>query len=133
MNLEFPNDNHHSYIIKDGSKRCKAGVAGLKLLITKERETGIEPATSSLGSWHSTTELLPLAFKSAIYLIPDHLHETAKVSKVSEIHQIYPVWSKNGHQNDPGNVGLQTVRFSVDLGVHSAGKRVQPHYTTGPG
>jgi hypothetical protein len=27
-----------------------------------ERETGVEPATSSLGSWHSTTELLPLAF-----------------------------------------------------------------------
>jgi hypothetical protein len=24
-----------------------------------ERETGIEPATSSLGSWRSTTELLP--------------------------------------------------------------------------
>jgi hypothetical protein len=32
-----------------------------KLLIL-ERETGIEPATSSLGSWHSTAELLPLAF-----------------------------------------------------------------------
>jgi hypothetical protein len=31
-----------------------------------ERETGFEPATSSLGSWHSTTELLPLALKSAI-------------------------------------------------------------------
>jgi hypothetical protein len=29
-----------------------------KLLIL-ERETGIEPATSSLGSWHSTAELLP--------------------------------------------------------------------------
>ena len=27
-----------------------------------ERETGFEPATSSLGSWHSTTELLPLAY-----------------------------------------------------------------------
>src|ERR1700730_15595258 len=26
-----------------------------------ERETGVEPATSSLGSWHSTTELLPLS------------------------------------------------------------------------
>src|SRR5437868_2469932 len=26
-----------------------------------ERETGLEPATSSLGSWHSTTELLPPA------------------------------------------------------------------------
>ena len=27
-----------------------------------ERETGFEPATSSLGSWHSTTELLPRSF-----------------------------------------------------------------------
>ncbi len=27
-----------------------------------ERETGVEPATSSLGSWHSTTELLPRSF-----------------------------------------------------------------------
>ena len=25
-----------------------------------ERATGLEPATSSLGSWHSTTELRPL-------------------------------------------------------------------------
>ena len=32
-----------------------------KPLILLERETGVEPATSSLGSWHSTTELLPLA------------------------------------------------------------------------
>jgi hypothetical protein len=32
-----------------------------------ERETGIEPATSSLGSWHSTAELLPLLnFSSSI-------------------------------------------------------------------
>jgi hypothetical protein len=28
-----------------------------------ERETGFEPATSSLGSWHSTPELLPLREK----------------------------------------------------------------------
>jgi hypothetical protein len=35
------------------------GVCNLLIL---ERETGLEPATSSLGSWHSTTELLPLAF-----------------------------------------------------------------------
>ena len=26
---------------------------------TAERATGLEPATSSLGSWHSTTELRP--------------------------------------------------------------------------
>jgi hypothetical protein len=32
-----------------------------------ERETGVEPATSSLGSWHSTTELLPLSGSS----VPD--------------------------------------------------------------
>ena len=31
-----------------------------------ERETGIEPATSSLGSWHSTAELLPLIRHSSL-------------------------------------------------------------------
>ncbi len=31
----------------------------------KEREMGIEPTTSSLGSWHSTAELLPLVLFSA--------------------------------------------------------------------
>ena len=31
-----------------------------------ERETGIEPATSSLGSWRSTAELLPLAWIRAL-------------------------------------------------------------------
>jgi hypothetical protein len=34
-----------------------------------ERETGLEPATSSLGSWHSTTELLPLYTRSIHYLL----------------------------------------------------------------
>src|SRR6202012_5631143 len=35
-------------------------VADYSQVIEKmERETGVEPATSSLGSWHSTTELLP--------------------------------------------------------------------------
>ena len=33
-------------------------------LLKMERETGFEPATSSLGSWHSTTELLPPVFNS---------------------------------------------------------------------
>jgi hypothetical protein len=32
-----------------------------------ERETGIEPATSSLGSWRSTAELLPLASKEGYH------------------------------------------------------------------
>ena len=33
----------------------------LEVIEKMERETGLEPATSSLGSWHSTTELLPHA------------------------------------------------------------------------
>ena len=37
-----------------------------------ERETGFEPATSSLGSWHSTTELLPLS-RQYKYSISNHL------------------------------------------------------------
>ena len=32
---------------------------GAQVIEKMERETGFEPATSSLGSWHSTTELLP--------------------------------------------------------------------------
>ena len=31
-----------------------------------EREMGFEPTTSSLGSWHSTTELLPLSANNLI-------------------------------------------------------------------
>ncbi len=31
-----------------------------------ERATGVEPATSSLGSWHSTAELRPPAWESRV-------------------------------------------------------------------
>ena len=34
----------------------------MQVVENMERETGFEPATSSLGSWHSTTELLPRSF-----------------------------------------------------------------------
>jgi hypothetical protein len=44
------------------------GPAGLALVLCVwkqlERATGVEPATSSLGSWHSTTELRPLCRES---------------------------------------------------------------------
>ena len=40
--------------LRHPSKTTKPGQSGLSL----ERETGLEPATSSLGSLHSTTELL---------------------------------------------------------------------------
>src|SRR6202051_4079796 len=41
-----------------------------------ERETGVEPATSSLGSWHSTTELLPLPYFSSTYQFSKDLGRT---------------------------------------------------------
>src|SRR5437899_12586082 len=46
-----------------------------------ERETGLEPATSSLGSWHSTTELLPLSrqLKSNISRDFQATHECASL------------------------------------------------------
>ena len=38
-----------------------------------ERETGLEPATSSLGSWHSTTELLPRSCQISYLAEPNGL------------------------------------------------------------
>ena len=65
-----------------------------------ERETGLEPATSSLGSWHSTTELLPLSFVS------NYLPETKCLSPWSrqsiqstESTSIYLVGPQNGQHN----------------------------------
>ena len=42
------------YILQGWLGKCTAGRTDL------ERETGVEPATSSLARKHSTTELLPL-------------------------------------------------------------------------
>src|SRR5215813_5193892 len=64
-----------------------------------ERETGLEPATSSLGSWHSTTELLPRFGQPATSRVLNNLSEPGRVSKVSPGHCFSPVRSKNGHQN----------------------------------
>ena len=36
------------------------------LLRILERETGIEPVTSSLGSWRSTAELLPHPYENKV-------------------------------------------------------------------
>src|ERR1039457_2563912 len=57
---------------------------GLQVIEKMERETGLEPATSSLGSWHSTTELLPLVDDPRTYLIqrlfpqPENLPSTGR-------------------------------------------------------
>ncbi len=71
-----------------------------KLLIL-ERETGLEPATSSLGSWHSTTELLPLVFAFLQLLetkgfSPQSLHSIQSARSI----QIYLDGPQNRQQID---------------------------------
>ena len=46
---------------------------GLQVVENMERETGLEPATSSLGSWHSTTELLPRSCVFRYLTVPQGL------------------------------------------------------------
>jgi hypothetical protein len=47
---------------------CETLYYGRKSITTRnvERETGIEPATSSLGSWRSTAELLPPGWRQSL-------------------------------------------------------------------
>ncbi len=45
------------------------------LLTVLERETGLEPATSTLARWHSTTELLPQ--------VVTELRGTSRISRLS--------------------------------------------------
>ena len=59
-----------------------------------ERETGFEPATSSLGSWHSTTELLPPFGHPATYRLLNNLSAPGQLSVVSPGHCLSPVRSK---------------------------------------
>src|SRR3989442_3386922 len=56
----------------DGSGSGPCAAQGPEKL---ERPTGFEPATSSLGSWHSATELRPLA---APYITPELPDKSAR-------------------------------------------------------
>src|SRR5262249_55294292 len=51
---------------------------GLQVFEKMERETGLEPATSSLGSWHSTTELLPLVSTKSTQFRNKNGHQTSE-------------------------------------------------------
>ena len=55
-----------------------------------ERATGVEPATSSLGSWHSTTELLPLSLTklSVAYAITCEQGQIFELENLRFSHQI---------------------------------------------
>src|SRR6476660_4238444 len=98
-----------------------------------ERETGFEPATSSLGSWHSTTELLPQPFKSAIWLIPNHLAtpvESLKSLVSTKSTRLDRRMDTKTDTKPSLRIWPPNPSFGVHLGVHSSSKTVQPHYTT---
>jgi hypothetical protein len=57
-----------------------------------ERETGLEPATSSLGSWHSTTELLPLAIVLNYLSEREGLNGQSYKSIQFTLSSFLPVW-----------------------------------------
>ena len=58
--------------------------SNVRKLLILERETGFEPATSSLGSWHSTTELLP-PFGASLYLAHSK-RDPASPSRLSDLY-----------------------------------------------
>ena len=64
---------------------------GMQVIENMERETGLEPATSSLGSWHSTTELLPHSAIPAFNLF--YGAYTSKTLSIQSIQSIkYPLF-----------------------------------------
>ena len=56
---EATGDQDHGFSLKGFQPMFMQVLSDSTML---ERETGIEPVTSSLGSWRSTAELLPLNF-----------------------------------------------------------------------
>src|ERR1035437_9601598 len=88
-----------------------------------ERETGFEPATSSLGSWHSTTELLP---RSCIFRYLTVLQGFSRFPGQSIVSAIHPEpW---------GLIAKWTVKRTVNL--HRQPTTIRPpstvlcHFTT---
>src|SRR6202046_4858149 len=72
-----------------------------------ERETGIEPVTSSLGSWRSTAELLPLNFaRLSSPLLQNNLPVTTLSVSASSAPQTWRVSSgKSSEQRSGKHLG----------------------------
>src|SRR6266480_2190318 len=84
---------------------------GLQVIEKMERETGFEPATSSLGSWHSTTELLPhSAFKSP-------LTQATAISNPERIRNIWPPVQNSLPSRRP--IQPQIYHRAFSTGFHS--------------
>ncbi len=69
-----------------------------------ERETGIEPATSSLGSWRSTAELLPLFATGSGY----HRHGLRAIRLLDGFnHAIRHLHDGDGREHEDNSDNLQ--------------------------
>ena len=92
-----------------------------------ERETGFEPATSSLGSWHSTTELLPrscvvrhLAI-SQNFSTPSRYHNTAPTGTLAAALVAADPGSDILPSPWPTGAGLSQVDNQLNIGAHRYG------------
>ena len=109
--------------------------AACKFIDSMERETGLEPATSSLGSWHSTTELLPLACQISYLADSRRLQRLRSESPKS-------LFSLNSTRFDPKTDTKTDTKPSLRIGSLSFPHRVHawcpfgvqlrfsPHYST---
>src|SRR5215813_5850880 len=76
-----------------------------------ERATGIEPATSSLGSWHSTAELRPRSVR-------DSSRRGARLSTAAALLAAQPVQGLLARPDLPQPLGLAgPVEQPADLGA----------------
>ena len=66
-----------------------------------ERETGFEPATSTLARSHSTTELFPLNYMGFINIFSDFVKKKLFLKKTSGLYKIVRTWPDSQYQSQP--------------------------------
>ena len=117
------------------------GFLSVAKLLILERETGLEPATSSLGSWHSTTELLPLAlllfylpvFKGLRPLYRESIPSIASIQN----HFLTAKWTVKWTVNQSGKTRLPRSRLlstllSIPRQIHHITLDLHPGRTSSP-
>src|SRR5206468_13028785 len=93
----------------------------------KERETGIEPATSSLGSWHSTAELLPLALLNVISDAESLVKRSPQRGRAANNQLRNEASGVNGKNRGPGPKFYRVAENEVWPGFSPFGVHVGSH------
>ena len=66
----------------------RPGLGNACMLVLMERETGFEPATPSLGSWNSTTELFPQMkrdYRASNFILSITIEEGPEMSRALDL------------------------------------------------